>query len=90
MVIVGYGDGTVGLEPYSGQPMDSLLTNTTGKVAVHGTIKDYLGTVSAGQFAAATQTQNHDSTYFVAWNGTSDADQRAAGPERRPDAVGQR
>jgi 2'-5' RNA ligase len=70
MVIVGYGDGTVGLEPYSGQPMDSLLTNTTGKVAVHGTIKDYLGTVSAGQFAAATQTQNHDSTYFVAWNGT--------------------
>lgn len=70
MVVVGYADGTIGLEPYTGQPLDSLLKNTTGKVATHNTITVYQGPVSAEQFVAATAAKagSHPKHYFVFWD----------------------
>jgi 2'-5' RNA ligase len=72
MVVVGYADGSVGLEPYTGQPADSLLTNTTGKIAASGTIENYLGPISSQQFIQATNAVNGSDVglnYSVVWNG---------------------
>jgi 2'-5' RNA ligase len=79
MVVVGYADGTHGLEPYTGQPAESLLTNASGKIATPYTIKLHKGTVDAAQFVQATggdKTQN----YQVIWAGTIHQTDGSVGP----------
>jgi 2'-5' RNA ligase len=70
MVIVGYADGTAGLEPYTGQPLEHLLTNTQGKVATYDSISVYTGPASAEQFVAGTAVKGNKRNYAVAWDGT--------------------
>jgi 2'-5' RNA ligase len=80
MVVVGYADGSIGLEPYNGQPLDSLLTNTTGKVATHNTITTFKGTVESGQLVKAAATKNNQYNWDVVWNGHLMVTNGTAGP----------
>lgn len=80
MVVVGYADGSVGLEPWNGQPLDSLLTNTTGKVATHNTIVTFKGTVESGQLVKAAAVKNNDYNWDVVWNGHIMVTNGQAGP----------
>ncbi|HEX8321629.1 2'-5' RNA ligase family protein [Longimicrobium sp.] len=80
MVIVGYADGSFGKEPYTGQPLDSLLQNTGGKVANHGTVKDYTGPISTQQLVQASAVKNNSTTFEVVWGGTIGFTDGTVGP----------
>lgn len=69
MVHVSYADGTHGLEPYTGQPLGSLQVNSQEKVAVFGSLKDYLGPIAPSQLAAAGKADNGATTYQVIFMG---------------------
>jgi hypothetical protein len=69
MVHVGYADGSDGLEPYSGQPVDSLEVNSQGKIAVFGDLSGYMGPVSSAQLVTAAAADNKSHVYQVIYSG---------------------
>jgi len=69
MVHVGYADGTSGLEPYSGQPWESLEQNSQGAVVSYGKMSDYLGPISSDQLIQAAEADNKGHVYQVVYSG---------------------